>query len=66
MPNWPERNVDPGIVNSLVRRRIQDAIATQLPAKRYLEIIEGASDFYVTYIMFGHAIKSKFSPCPVP
>lgn len=49
MLNSPEGNFDLGVVNPLVRSRIQDAIATELAAKGYLEIIEGASDFHVTY-----------------
>ena len=36
-------------VSSLVQTRIQDAIATELAAKGYVEIVDGFSDFYVTY-----------------
>ncbi len=49
MLNSPEGNFDLGVVNPLVRARIQDAIAAELAAKGYLEIIDGDADMHVTY-----------------
>ncbi len=49
LPKSQEEYVDHGVDNSLIRSRIQDAIATELAAKGYLEIIDGAGDFLVTY-----------------
>ena len=49
MLNSPEGNFDLGVVNPLVRGRIQDAIAAELAAKGYMEIISGDADMHVTY-----------------
>jgi len=63
MLNSPKGEFDLGVANPLIRGRIQDAIATELAAKGYMEIIDGASDFYVTY----HArAQEKIEVQPMP
>ena len=63
MLKTPEGNIDLGVVNPLVRSRIQDAIATELASQGYLQIIDGAADFQVTY----HArTQEKIEVQPMP
>jgi len=63
--NPPEENFDREDDNSLVRRRIQGAIASELAEKGFLEIISGTSDFYVTYHVRTQE-KTQIQPMPGP
>lgn len=47
----PEGAIDLGGGNPLARQRIQDAVAAELANKGFMEIIDGKSDFYVTYFV---------------
>ncbi len=49
MLKTPEGDIDLGGANQMARQRIQDAVATELANKGYIEIIAGNSDFHVTY-----------------
>ncbi|MBA3614330.1 MAG: DUF4136 domain-containing protein [Nitrospirales bacterium] len=49
MLKTPEGDIDLGGGNQMARQRIQDAVATELANKGYIEIMAGNSDFHVTY-----------------